>query len=101
MKIIYCTCNVSVIEMLQQNIEELGVKNYQLFEQVLAKNIKGDNRLNTAVWPGYNSAIMMQIESVELAHLVMKRIKEINSTAFNHNELIVACMWTLEDFIYE
>lgn len=101
MKLIYCTCNVSVIEPLLKIIDDIGVENYQVIEQVTAKNQKGDDRLNTPVWPGYNSAIIMQIPNNEMASLAMDKIREFNKNAFNNSELVIACTWTMDDFCFD
>ena len=37
MKLIYCTCNVSMLETLVEVIEEEKISEYQIVEQVLAK----------------------------------------------------------------
>lgn len=101
MKLIYCTCNVSVLEPLLKAIEEVGVESYQVVEQLTAKNRIGDDRLNTSVWPGYNSAIFMQIPDVQQANIIMDRIRLFNKNAFNSSELVVACMWTMDDFCFD
>jgi len=98
MKLIYCTCNVSVLGALVKRIDELGIESYQIIEQVLAKNSKGDSRLNTAVWPGYNSSIVMQIPNHSKATAVMEAIREFNKSAFNDNELVTAALLPMEDF---
>ncbi|HZJ74790.1 MAG TPA: hypothetical protein VFC87_08295 [Perlabentimonas sp.] len=98
MKTIYCTCNVSVLEALVKKINQYHVDSYQIIEQVMAHNSVGDNRLNTAVWPGYNSSIIMQITDTQNATQVMNAIREFNKNAFNQNELVIATMWTVDDF---
>lgn len=101
MKMIYITCNVSVREPLLKMLEENNIKDYQIIEQVPAKSVKGDPRLNTAVWPGYNSAILIQFSDDEKAKTMMQKIKDFNQKAFNDNELVTACSWTLDDYFYE
>lgn len=101
MKMIYITCNVSVREPLIQMLEEKEVTDYQIIEQVPAKNVKGDPRLNTAVWPSHNSSLFMQFSDDERAKEILGYIKEFNKDAYNENELVTACMWTLDDYFYE
>ncbi|MFO7828662.1 MAG: hypothetical protein R6V23_08585 [Bacteroidales bacterium] len=101
MKMIYVTCNVSVREPLIRMLEKNSVKDYQVIEQVTAKPMKGDPRFNTAVWPGYNSAIVMQFNSDERAGEIMQKIRDFNQNAFNDNELVTACSWTLDDYFYD
>ena len=98
MKTIYCTCNVSVLEALLENFSKYQIDSFQVFEQALAYNSVGDNRLNTAVWPGYNSSIFMQFSDDKNAAQVMSSIREFNKNAFNENELVIATMWTVDDF---
>lgn len=86
------TCNVSILDALAKKIDEVGVDNYQIVEQVLAKHAKVEDRLNTAVWPGYNSAIVMQIPNNTKAAEVMEAIREFNKLASNDNELVTAAL---------
>lgn len=101
MKMIYVTCNVSVREPLINMLENNEINDYQIIEEVPAKNVKGDPRLNTAVWPSHNSAIFMQFSDDERAKEMMQLIKYFNKDAYNDNELVTACMWTLDDYFYE
>jgi hypothetical protein len=101
MKMIYITCNVSVREPLINMLEKNEVKDYQIIEQVPAKNVKGEPRLNTAVWPSHNSSIFMQFSDDDRARQILDRIREFNQGAYNDNELVTACMWTLDDYFYE
>lgn len=101
MKMIYVTCNVSVREPLIKVLEENKIKDYQVIEQVTAKSIKGDPRFNTAVWPGYNSAIFMQFSDDNRALEIMQVLRDFNKNAFNDNELITACSWSIDDYFYD
>jgi len=101
MKMIYVTCNVSVREPLLKMLEQNDIIDYQVIEQLTAKNVKGDPRFNTAVWPGYNSAVIMQFSNDEQAKEIMQKIREFNGRAFNENELVTACSWTIDDYFYE
>ena len=101
MKMIYITCNVSFREPLLKMLEKNDVKDYQVIEQLTAKSIKGDPRFNTPVWPGYNSAIFIQFNSDDRAKEIIKELKEFNQNAFNDNELITVCSWTLDDYFFD
>jgi len=101
MKTVYITCNVSVREPLISMLEEAGVDDYQIIEQVPAKNVRGAPRLNTAVWPSHNSSIFMQFSDDQEAQKIMQKVKDFNKEAFNENELVTACSWTLDDYFYE
>lgn len=101
MKMIYVTCNVSVREPLISLLENNDISDYQIIEEVPAKNVKGEPRLNTAVWPSHNSALFMQFSDDDRAREIMQLIRDFNKDAYNDNELVVACMWTLDDYFYE
>ena len=101
MKMIYVTCNVSVREPLINLLEKNDISDYQIIEEVPAKNVKGEPRLNTAVWPSHNSALFMQFSDDDRAREIMQLIRNFNKYAYNDNELVVACMWTLDDYFYE
>ncbi|MFP4620091.1 MAG: PG0541 family transporter-associated protein [Bacteroidales bacterium] len=101
MKMIYVTCNVSVREPLINMLEDNNVSDYQIIEEVPAKNVKGDPRLNTGVWPSHNSAIFMQFSNDEQAREVLQKIKNFNKEAYNDNELVTACMWEMDEYFYD
>jgi hypothetical protein len=101
MKMVYITCNVSVREPLIKLLENNNIKDYQVVEQVIAKNIKGDPRLNTSVWPGHNTSIFMQFSDDSRAKEIMQIVREFNHKAFNENELVTACSWSLDDYFYD
>ena len=101
MKMIYVTCNVSVREPLINMLEDNDVSDYQIIEEVPAKNVKGEPRLNTAVWPGHNSAVFMQFSDDIRAREILQKIKDFNKQAYNDNELVTACMWELDEYFYD
>ena len=101
MKMIYCTCNVSVSEPFVKMLEENEIKDYQIIDLVKAKSVKGEPRLNNPVWPGHNTSVWMQFSNDKRAGEAMKLIREFNGQAFNENELVTACMWSLDDYFYD
>lgn len=101
MKMVYITCNVSVREPLISQLEEAGIQDYQIIEQVPAKNVRGAPRLNTAVWPSHNSSLFMQFSDDNEAKKIMQLVKDFNKEAYNENELVTACSWTLDDYFFE
>lgn len=98
---VYITCNVSVREPLIKLLEDNKIRDYQIVEEVIAKNIKGDPRLNTAVWPGHNASIFMQFSDDNRAKEIMQLVREFNQKAFNENELVTACSWNLDEYFYD
>lgn len=100
MKMIYCTCNVSVVDTIVETLESLDILDYQVFNHVNVKNVKGDPRLNTPVWPGYNAAIFMQISDDEKVKNVIEVLKEYNQNRFD-DELITVCCWSIDTYFYD
>lgn len=101
MKFVYCTCNVSKKEEVIKKLESGGVQDYQIIDEVPARPLQGDPRLNTAVWPGYNCIIVMQFSDDEAADNIMKRLKTMNAEAENKAELITACSLPMDDYFYD
>lgn len=100
MKMVYITCNVSVREQVTDLLEAQNIRDYQMIEEMTAKNKIGPPRFNNAVWPGYNSAFLIQISEEEKARDLMEALREFNRNAFNKEELVVAAVWPMEDYIY-
>ncbi|MDA3912192.1 MAG: hypothetical protein PF448_12630 [Bacteroidales bacterium] len=98
MKLIYCTFNVTIQETLLKKLTAEGVKSYQLFEGVKVKPAIGNPRLDTAVWPGYNSAIIMQFEDENQAKKVIDVLKSMNENAISPEELITASMLPMDAY---
>ena len=101
MKMIYCTCNVSVIEGLQELLDKCHVQDYQIIDQVIARNEKGEPRFNTPIWPGYNSIALMQVSEEEKVRRVIMAIREYNRSVVTDDELITVCTWNLEECLFD
>ncbi|MFN3556907.1 MAG: PG0541 family transporter-associated protein [Bacteroidales bacterium] len=101
MYIIYCTCNISVQEQLLEIIEACHIREYQVTDQVKAKNKKADPRFNDPVWPGYNSSVLMQVKEADKVELLAKRVKEFNTNAFNPAELVTFCAWPMTHYFFD
>ena len=102
MKFIYCTCNVSVSERITALLEENDVHDYQLIDRVIARNVIGDPRFDTAVWPGYNVTITMQFSDDQKAEAVIGMLLRFNKeAAFNEDELLTVCSWSLDTSFYD
>ena len=92
MKMIYCTCNVSVIEGLQELLDKCHVQDYQIIDQVIARNEKGEPRFNTPIWPGYNSIALMQVRKDEkVLKAIMANLQNTRSI-ITDAELITVCI---------
>ena len=101
MKMVYCTCNVSILEDLLHVLEEQNISDYQIYDKVRAKNRKGSPRLDNAVWPGHNATVMMQIQDKEKVSSLAEAIKAMNNNAINDNELVTFCSWALDEYFFE
>jgi hypothetical protein len=101
MKFIYCTCNVSVSERVISLLEENGVNDYQMADNVIARSVVGNARFNTPIWPGYNVIITMQFSNDEKAVQIMEVLRQFNrETAFNEDELLTVCSWNMDDYFF-
>jgi len=100
MKMIYCTCNISVLEALLKKLEAINVKDYQVVDHVIAKSVKGDPRFDTPVWPGYNASVFLQFHDEEKAKTVIQELRTFNKNALNETELITCCSWNIDDYFY-
>lgn len=101
MKLVYCTLNLSIKEQVLNKIESIGVKDYQIIDEILAKPVIGSPRLNTAVWPGYNCMILMQFSDDEKSQEILRALKSFNKSTENDADLITAFSVTLDDYFYD
>ena len=101
MKMIYCSCNISELEQVVEIIDSFQIHDYQIFDQVLSRNRLADPRLNTAVWPGYNASLILQVREQEKANRLMQKLRDFNRRAANVSEVLIACSWTIDDYIYD
>ncbi len=100
MKMIYCTCNISVLDELIEMMRSEKIDSYQVVEKVTGKDHAGDPRLNTSVWPGFNSSFTAMVKD-EKVPKVVKMINDYNEKAINRNEIITFCSWNLQEYICE
>ena len=101
MKMVSCVCNVSVLTQVLSMLDEDGVKGYQVVNNVTGKNVKGDPRMDTAVWPGYSALVMMPFEHDADAHSVLQKMKDFNKQAVNDDELLTCYSHSLDEFFSE
>lgn len=101
MKMIYCTCNISVLDEVKNLLDEQNVSDYQVIEKVTVKNRIGDPRYDTPVWPGYNALVLLQVGDEAKVQRVITAIRSYNKQVFNHDELITVCTWTIDDYYYD
>lgn len=96
MKIIYLIVNISQLEIILETIKHLGLKDYQVSEQVLSSSSDADPRMNTSVWPGYSSGILIQCYDEEQKQQLFKTIQKHNTECINHDERIKAFSWNAD-----
>lgn len=87
-----------MLEAITELLDEMKFTDYQVIEQVTAKSRLGDPRLNTAIWPGYNSSVLVQETNAEKTAILIDEINKKNATAYNNGELIAAFVWNVEKF---
>jgi len=87
-----------VIQLLDKN----GVTSYQIADRVITRNEKGSPRFDTAVWPGYNVNITMQISSDDKAARIAELLKEFNNeNALSDEELLTVCCMKMENYFFD
>jgi hypothetical protein len=102
MKFIYCTSNVSMLERITSILEEIKVNDYQITDKVIAKSVIGDPRLDTAVWPGYNVTITMQITDSIKAKMIMNIFRNMNKeNTASPDEMLTVCSWEMDDYFFD
>ena len=101
MKMIYLTCNISILSEVIKILEENQVRDFQVIKEATGRSVKGNPRLNTPVWPGYNAVVIMPIPDDEKANSIINIFKKFNKKTFNEDELITCCSWSLENYFYD
>lgn len=83
-------------------IENNGVSDYQVTDRVTARSCKGSPRFDTAVWPGYNIIITMQIADNENAAKILGLLKKFNKEiSFSNEELLTVCSWDMDNCFFD
>lgn len=100
MKMLYCACNIAILPDLVAIFDDMKLSNYQIIEPVAGKTVKGDPRMNTAVWPGFNANVMLQLDP-ETVSCAVAKIRDYNARALNDNEIIACCSWDIGDYVCE
>lgn len=102
MKFIFCTCNVSVSERVLALLEVNQVRDYQMADRIIARSVRGEARFDTPIWPGYNVTITMQFSNEDKAQEVLNLLRQFNKeSAFNEDELLTVCSWSMDNYFYE
>ena len=97
MKMINIFCNVSTLAEVLEIVKACQIDNYQIVEKVTGKTSPAQPHLDTEVWPGYNSMLILQSES-KLANQLVDKLREFNKNALNKEELVTFCSWELQTY---
>lgn len=101
MRMIYISCNVSVLNEIVSLLKKCEVKSYQIVEQASSMNKIGDPRLNNAVWPGYNSLFFINLETEDTYKSLIAELKNYNKTVYMPDEKITVSAWKTDEFFWE
>lgn len=99
MRFIYITCNVSMQEQMESLLRELEISVYQVIPKALAESNFDIPHKDTAVWPGFNTCLLVQEADVTKSDALLARIREMNAQAYNNSELIAAYLWSIDSHI--
>lgn len=97
MRFIYITCNVSMQEQMESLLRELKISVYQVIPKALAESNFDIPHKDTAVWPGFNTCLLVQEADVTKSDALLERIREMNAQAYNNSELVAAYLWSVDD----
>lgn len=100
MIVIYSCINVSFLEEYLERLQSLGFKEYQIIEQVLTMTTSGTPRLNTAVWPGYSSYVIIQCFDETKKEVYKTFIEQWNFERMNNDEKIKYWMHQVNEFFW-
>jgi hypothetical protein len=90
------------MEIVTNLLDNNNVIEYQVTDKVIAKSVKGSPRFDTAVWPGYNVIITLQVENNEKAKEILGLLKEFNrNNAANPDELLTVCSWEADNYFFD
>ncbi len=101
MKMVYISCNISVLSEIKEILTKCEMKSWQVIENAAGKFPTGDPRMNDAIWPGVNSIIFVQPSNEEKYKSLVEAIKEKNKTLYNEDERVLLISWEAIDFIYK
>ncbi len=101
MQIIYILVNVSILESFMETIKSCGLNDFQIIEKMLSVSSYGNPRMNTSVWPGFSSGILIQTDEDDKISVLLNEIRHYNQNRLNDDEIIKAFVWKTDQFITE
>lgn len=91
-----------MIDQVTSLLDNNGVTSYQIADRVITRSEKGSPRFDTAVWPGYNINITIQLGSDETAGRILDLLRKFNrETALSDEELLTVCSLKMEDYFFD
>ena len=75
---------------MESLLRELEISVYQVIPKALAESNFDIPHKDTAVWPGFNTCLLVQEADVAKSDALLARIREMNAQAYNNSELIAA-----------
>jgi len=101
MRIIYISCNVSLLNDIKELLDKCKVDCYQIVEQAMSVNKIGDPRLNNAVWPGYNSLFFINTNSNQIYKNLISELKQYNKSVDMPDEKITVSSWKTDEYFWD
>lgn len=101
MKMVYANFNVSTLPDILKILDENKVQDYQIVDHALSRNRKGRPRLDTPVWPGYNTIAFIPFKDEKNAEKIISLFKEHNKKVFTDEELITCCVWDFDRYVFD
>lgn len=97
MKINYLSFNISELEEIEDLLIQNEINQFQVIDRVLARSKSGTPRMDTSVWPGYNSVIIVQ-SSLDETEKLHKLVVDFNNNTINPDERIIFCSLSLDKY---
>jgi hypothetical protein len=91
-----------MLEWVTNLLEANDVNDYQIADKIIAKSVKGAPRFDTAVWPGYNVTITMQIKDNDKSASIIDIFRSFNKeNTANCDELLTVCSWEIDNYFFD
>ena len=92
MKMVFLSYNIAEDEEMMEILEQLGIRSYTKWKEVLDRSETGHPRLGTHVWPGVNSALATAIDD-DKAEVLFREIEAFNAGRKYEDEKVKAFVW--------
>jgi hypothetical protein len=96
MKMILFVYNAPLEEEIMAGLGAANIHYYTKWEKVLGTGKSSDPRMDTNVWPGYNSALLIYCEDQQLAN-IKETLKNMKKKLPKGS--VSAYVWPLEEVI--